>query len=332
MCVPSIFVSLYPIKSFAYLIWIAFSYYVIFSLFYLFAKEYKNELFRAIMYSYRFQIILGLCLCIYGLQERVGLLYYEPSSFALSLIIYISFVVVKMLRYGPKSNSVDIILIFAALVVTKSGTLLLVLPLVYLLSIICYFNTLKTWIKSFAMFTVLIIVALLYVQSLNENDLLSRTLRGLLFTSGSINNSIEYLIGRGGNRFPRMQAAVGVFLHQPYYGQGIGAYDFKSIEQDIKEIKIDNLYYLKDIRETPPINIYFELLATGGLAALIGFVLFLVAIYSKNQAICNDYLCQSYYVSFLAFLIILGIEANYLRAYLWMLFGMYAGSCYMEKT
>jgi hypothetical protein len=263
-------------------------------------------------------------LWIFGFQERTNLLYYEPSYFAFSLVIYVSLIIIKTLRFGLRKNIFDIVLIFIALLVTKSGTLLLILPLVYFLSIFCFFNSAKIWIKSAVVVLIFILAASLYVQY--SNDSLSRTFRGLFFSSSGIGNSVEFMVARGGNRSPRMQAAGNVFIQKPLFGSGIGAYDFSKIEESIKELKIENSYYLAEIKQTPPTNIYIELLSTGGLAALLGFLLFLASIYSRNKSINNDFIFESYHVAFWTFLIILCCDSNYLRTYLWMLFGMYAGS------
>jgi O-antigen ligase len=161
--------------------------------------------------------------------------------------------------------------------------------------------------------------AALYVYSQFSNDLLATTVRLVI----SSPNTVEALVERGGNRIPRMLAAIYIFGNHPLVGVGIGQYRNTSNVVDLSAFAKGNSELSAQNDEA--INIYVELLATTGIPTATLFFLFLIRSVTIRKARELDDRQKSILIGLVSMLLMLNFESNYLRPYLWMLLGAYAG-------
>jgi len=326
LALPSMFYSAYFLKSFVYSLWILLSFFVVFGIFSYFSGKEKKTIFLAVIYSYRIQILAALALYMFGFQNRGALLYYEPSYFALSLIIYSAIVAAQVIGRGVKTALPDMLLLLAALVLTKSATMIVALFVVFVVAFFSVKFSYKRTLYAGISIVLIIFSASMYAQF--SEDLLSRTLKGIIF-SGDLPKAAGYLSARGGNRVPRMAASVNVFKEYPVFGVGLGAYD-----SHIGMTGIEKYYtgpMQEEVAKAPPVNIYLELLSTVGIAGAIPLFMLFLMIAVSGRGLIKDEIDRAYYIGVISFLIMLAMEANYLRPYFWMMLGLFYGALNEKK-
>ena len=306
-----------------------FSYVVIFGLFAYLARTYPDEMEQSVLYSFRVQILIGLLLFLLHQQvdlegiSRIHLLYYEPSYFAFALVIYTGIVFFKTLTQGWRPMAFDLGMLLIALFITKSATLMIGFVIIYALGNLM---TDFQWKKvAWGLGIVAILLGVSYAYATYETDLLARTLQ-IFFSSGDV---FFALIDRGGNRFPRIEAASYIFQHNLWLGVGIGNYESYTTHVDLSafsrgtgDLAVEN---------KPAVNIYLELLATTGIPTATAFFAFLIRTLTLRRVSAMDDRQKSYLLGLIGLLILLNFDGNYLRPYLWMILGLFSGSIPMSR-
>ena len=286
----------------------------------LFARQVAvdKNFIRAIIISYRIQILAGAVLVICGVHPRAQFLYYEPSYFALALILYIATAVYFWMHKGFRSVAVDLGFLLVALAITQSATLLLAGGVVLIVTVF-YYRPLAVIIAIPASIAALYFAAVIYAE--NFDDLWAYTFRGILSASDPL-GALTAIAERGGNRLPRLLAAYDIFLSHPSVGVGLGAYESFTEHLDLS-VYYDNIEYLS-VEGAPPINIYIEILATSGIIGFVGFLLFLAAVV-RNACFSGIKEKKMFLIAFSSMLLMLNFESSYLRPYLWMVIGCLCG-------
>ncbi|WP_282039753.1 O-antigen ligase family protein [Saccharicrinis aurantiacus] len=311
---PPVLFSPTKVKSFIYIIWVFISYFCIFTYFRESAKRSTSRTLLIIVYCYRFQIILAALIWGAGLQERAQLFYFEPSYFAISLILYTSYVIINFFNKGLKKSLLDIFLILVVLISTQSANYMLIMLMVFL-----FYYVFKK--KSVREITYLIIASCLafigvyyYIQY--SEDLLASTIR-MVIESEDLR---ETLIGRAGNRWPRVQLGIQT-IKENFFGIGMGA-SRDNPRQYFYNVdpSIESPY------DKPVINMYIELIAEGGWIAFGIFALFLVNIVRSSLRIKNTLYKKIFSTALLTVLFIMNFESSILRPYIWMLYGLAVGA------
>lgn len=316
---PSLIFSENIFKSAAYIGWLFFNYFIVVGVIGFYVARHWCYVADAIVISFRLQVIFGLVLVVSGYHERMQFLYYEPSYFAIAMILYFSVVLNRGMNVSWRSWVGDAVIVILAIVEMQSATLLIGLLTVVLLTVLK-----MSWRKALIYLAtgVFLIVGGLYLYSRIYDDLLAVTVR-VFFDAESFSMLVDGLIGRGGNRVPRIMAAFDIFREHPYFGVGIGAY-----EQYIKSMDLSSYYEglpWLDISDKPAVNIFIELLATVGMVGTIPFLMFICAVYYAARENAFGKFNVDHYMYVIAFfgtLFMLNFESNYLRLYLWNIFAL----------
>lgn len=301
-------------KSFSYLVWVLHSFIFVYLFFRDVSSRHAVDIERALVIAARVQIMLAVMLVILGVQQRGHVLFYEASYFAIALIPYVAITVTTIVNRGAKSSLLDIILLIAALLATQSATLIIAMFLVVALVVLSA-PGLSRKVVAFSF----VVVSMLggYMASVQAPN----SLIGVFFSNiyNDPADVIFFLAERGGNRIPRIELGFDVWRSSPWTGVGVGAYESYIDPLDVSSYA--PIWWMSPAGQ-PVSSIYVELLATGGILGLVGFLCFVAVVFYKMPG-GAEY--RWLWIALISTLIILSIEANYLRMYLWMLFGICAG-------
>ncbi|HDT6529685.1 hypothetical protein [Raoultella ornithinolytica] len=304
-------------KSFSYVIWTIINFIAIIIPFSYLVSEDKDNAIRGMLFSFRFQIALGILLFISGVQGRAHLLYYEPSYFALALTPYILIVAQRYINQDKKyTYKWDLILVLISLYITKSANLLLILILSIIVTLFFGKNKIKSLIVFLIIFLILIILAFLYINY--SDDLMADTIRNIISSPDKITSALV----RTGNRWPRLLLTYDIAISH-FWGVGLGAFA-SFTDNHFFPMYVDLPWYLNPLHGEG-MNIYLELAATGGWISLLLWVVFnikciFISFRNDNQLIG---------MSLIVILLALNIESNIMRPYYWMILGMCM--CYPKK-
>jgi O-antigen ligase len=305
-------------QSAMYTAWVVFSYGVIYALFYYFAREHQNDFVAAILLAGRAQMVIALLLFAAHIQDRAYLLYYEPSYFAYGLIPYVAAVVWGIFSGKTKLLALDALLLLVTLVDTGSATLLTETGVIWIVGIVFNGFRIRQVLTAAAVAVGIVIALIVYANT--AHDLMAVTIKTII----SSPDAVAAMVGRGGDRMPRLQAAWYIFNLNPWLGVGIGQYRSVSSTLDLSSFG-GGVSYLS-AADTEAINIYVELLATVGIPTACLFFAFLIRTLTLRKLKTLDDRQKILLLGLVAMLIMLNFEANYLRCYLWMLLGAYTGS------
>ena len=309
--VPSIFVSNNLIKSFLYIFWILFNYITFYSVtFYcVYLINDIKEVLRVLLISSRLILLLGILCCIFGFTIRVSWLFYEPSYLSIFLIPYIS-----MLFLGNifKISVIDIILIILFIILGKSAIFLIYfLPMMFYKLLISNIS-IKNKLTIIFMVIFGIIIYPIFFDDINSLYI------NRIYESNNIFNT---LLGRGGNRLPRVLQELEIIKDNYIFGVGLGVYDQYISDSKIIMKEYLNHEYLSPLGQ-PAINIWLEILVSSG------FIPFTLSIIFTITEIYNiKYIYKVYKTIFLGILlgllVTMSMESNYLRGYLWVFIAIY---------
>ena len=302
-CLVSTFFSINVPRSIAYTLLLAFNIFCVASigraLFSLSPKGFKAGLILCA----RLQILMGVCLAVLGLQDRVSIFFYEPSYWAIALTPYLYFTAKKHISLSWP----DWVLIFTALLLTKSANLVLLVVIAIVVSHLSSFS-LKSILRM-AVFLAITLGFLCFYAHVSD-DLIAITVRRILESDSILQQCLE----RGGTRYPRMMVALDVFKNNLIHGIGPGTFfSFDKTEAILNSYPA--FFPRHNIEQSPAINIFVEMGAEGGIIFLSAFVYYLYrGLMSKNSDTTYRYVML---------VMILGLlfEASIQRTYFWVLLG-----------
>lgn len=291
-----------------YVLWLLFNFFV----FYMVGASNKIslnvDLTELFLVSGRMQILLGSLFVLINQHERLTFTYYEPSYMAVGLIPYLVFSIMM-----SKVSKIDLFCIALFVVLGQSALFLIF----FLVTLIAKLISLEN--KAKVVLTILIILLsgiLFFIDSYNNESRVNHIVVKTLVDEGV---DIVAILERAGNRFPRMEAAYKVFVENIYIGIGPGNYS-----SYISGINFDDVTKgipWHDVHGQPPVNIFIEAGINSGIIGL--FFLFLVFFKFSFELLRSGY-NKLFLIITLIFIAGL-IEANYLRAYCWLFFGIVAG-------
>lgn len=302
-CIFSSASSIEPLRSVAYTFLLMFNIVCVASvgkaLFSLSPEGFKTGL----VICARVQILAGICIAALGLQARVSIFFYEPSYWAIALTPYLYLTAKKNVALSWP----DWMLILITVLITKSANLMLLVLVAIVVSNLSSFS-IKSVVRMAVFLSIIGIGLGLYSQV--GNDLVATTVHRILDS----NNILQKCVERGGNRYPRMLAALDVFQNNVIHGIGPGTFaDFDKTEA------IQNTYpefFPKhDIAHSPAINVFIEMAAEGGIFLLLSFLCYLLCgLMGKN----SDATLRNIVVVMLIGLL---LESSMQRSYFWLLLG-----------
>lgn len=312
----SLFNSFNVAKGVFSLLWMLLNYLFLISLIVSIVKRFfitRNMLYGLVLYVYRVQLIIGFLLVLFGVNERVQAFYYEPSYMSISLSIYVSIVFHEFLLNEIRYFDIALILLF--LIMSFSANFIIVVLLFMGLFFVRFYSS--------KYLLVLIFIALLgyfYVEFVD--DINTTVLRGVLNGSADISD----VLNRGGNRLSRFLSARDVFISNPWFGVGLSSYEDFSLIHGITDYS-HGVDYLSAVG-LPPVNIYIEVLATIGIIGFSGFASFWL--YYVRLAILNMW--SPFSSAFLVMLLVLNLESNFLRPYLWLSVGLLLSDIWLKNN
>lgn len=312
------FFSSNNLRSFAYVIWLVLSFFLIFLSFKeLLVKHYSySDLVCAVRDTGRIQIVSCFLLSLLGV-ERPSLLYYEPSYLIIALLPYIYFSLRKFSSRSEHAFSyIDLFLLVVLLKVTMSANLILAMALC-LIFIYARIN-----IKAISYFFLFIIAGYYGASWYGENhqDLLARTINKVFASADVVTTVLE----RSGNRWPRMLIGFDVAAENTLYGIGLGTFSEYSMTYNTLRDYAKGFIW-NEPRGFPATNIFIEVLAEAGIFVCFFLMLFLVFLLTRRVNIDSKAtsLTDWRLINVIVILLLM-IESSILRPYFWFFLAVVA--------
>jgi hypothetical protein len=270
---------------------ILFSYYIFYAPALCFTIQNVNYGVRAILQSSRILMLTGIVLQLAGYTERMSAFFYEPAYMSIFLAAYASLCVTNSNLVKP----FDYFLLIIFLYLSKSAAFILVILGIF------FYLIFKSK-KIIKLFLTLYMLLALYYFTLENNNLNYNIVEAYL--SFDLNNIIKYSLQRTGERFNFFIVSLNEVMQSPLFG--IGARAFQNSHNGI-----------------PPANIFFQIILESGL---LGLTVCLIAIIKFFNSIKTLGMYKSFIAcTSISLLITLQIESTYMRAYLWIFFGIFNG-------
>lgn len=317
------FVSDDWISGIVYSAWIVVNYIYFFRSGYSIGKETGSLIWYAVLISGRIQILCGIIFVIFGLHERAQFFYFEPSYMAIGLIPYI----IATAHYS-NARKIDFLLIVALIAFTQSANLLIVIACAATTFLIAK-RKIKSTIIALAIISPLIYYYLNWAAGNGESP--NHYIAKLFLEEGLNGDAWLELINRAGNRFPRMQAAFDSINPNNFYlGMGPGRYT--QITSNINFDHLTNGLEYLDPAGLPVVNVILELLTNAGILAAAIVVVFTAHLLIKSKNISDTASRRIVISSIATVAIVMQIESSYLRAYIWLYFGLFSGIAYSSAS
>lgn len=302
-CVFSSLYSIEPVRSIAYTFLLLFNIVCVASVGKAFFSLSPEGFKAGLVLCARVQILAGICIAALGWQARVSLFFYEPSYWAIALAPYLYITAKK----NVTSCWPDWILILLAVLITKSANLMLLILVAIIVSNLSSFS-IKSTLRMAIFLTIIGIGLGLYSQI--GDDLVASTVRRILESDNIFQKCVE----RGGNRYPRILAALDVFQSNVLHGVGPGAFaNFDKIEA-IKNTYPEFFPY-HNITHSPAVNVFVEMAAEGGVFLLLSFLCYLF--FGLTGKATDETLRDIVLVMLIGLL----LESSMQRSYFWLLLG-----------
>ncbi|MET0323215.1 MAG: O-antigen ligase family protein, partial [Duganella sp.] len=267
---------------------------------------------------YRFSVLLTAVFVILRLQERGHFLFYEASYYAIALIPYYCITFYRMFNFGFKSCITDILLILAAIILSQSVSMVLWVAASFMF---LYFKSGQARFSHFVYVSIVSLIFLFLLYQFNDRTKgIVEALSGMFREPGQY---LNVLILVGGNRLQRVFIAYDAFVTHPWFGVGIGALKAYSIMNfSTDSFDLDGLTASDFTADMNATNVFMEVAAEAGVVGLIGFLMVLAFIHSRQE---NGDILRPFKIAFYITMLSLLIESSYLRPYVWALYGVIIG-------
>ena len=276
----------------ALIVAVFFSFYVFYLPAKFFAQQYPDLGVKAILQSSRILMIIGIVLQTTGHTERMAAFFYEPSYMSIFMAAYASLCFTELKLVKP----IDYIFLIVFLYLSKSAAFILVI-----LGITLFLLTINKN-KIIKLIFVIYVLLVIYYISIESTNINYNIIEAALYFD--IENLLEFSKQRTGERLNFLMASLGEVVKSPIFG--IGSRSFQNMHSGI-----------------PPANIFFQIILESGFMGLI------VCVFAIEKFFRNVYHLRSYKnfiaCTSIALLITLQIESTYMRAYLWVFFGIFNG-------
>lgn len=285
-------------SSISLIIAILFSFYIFYLPALSFAERYPDFGVKAILQSSRILMLAGIGLQLTGYTERMGAFFYEPAYMSIFMAAYVSLCFTEPKLVKP----IDYILLILFLYLSVSAAFILVI-----FGLVLYF-LLTNKNKILKLFSLVYLLLMIYYLSIERSNLNYNITEA--FITFDFQNLLEFSKQRTGERLDFFMTSLRKVIESPLFG--IGPRSFQSLYNGI-----------------PPANIFFQIILESGL---LGFLVCIFAIkkFFYDVRVLGNYknfiTCTS-----IALLITLQIESTYMRAYLWIFFGIFNGIIIYDK-
>lgn len=305
-----------PLKGLVYAGWTFFTYFMFFRIGVDAARQLGHRIFPAILFNGRLQIVLALVFAAVGLQERPHFTYYEPSYMAIGLVPYIF----ATLFIPGRRRLLDYALLCTLLLTTFSANLVLMFIVAFVMWLVVNGPTLKTISLLVA---IPLVAGLLFKAAIDDPLNANYNIATFIAKNGISLDLVTAALERGGNRTQRIEAGYDIAVANPWFGIGPGQYN--SYTRDINFDYLSGGAWWLDPAGMPAINVLIEAAATTGVLSLVPLVLAALALCVMVTRIPWQPARLAALGSVVAFCVALSMESNFLRAYVWLAFGLYVG-------
>lgn len=302
-----------PLKGIIYSGWIIFTYFTFFRLAVDCARRLGPWVWEVLIINGRFQIITAIALVAIGVHERAKFGYYEPSYMAVGLIPYIF-----AATFLSKRKLLDATLVVLILVFSQSANLILVI----VIGLFCWLFLAKFSLRTIvALAAVILVFSLLLTFTLRNSGNPNFVVVNLFLENGISLDTVITGLERGGNRVPRIEAAWEVAKKYLFTGVGSGNY--------VQYTNIRNYSHISDGKSwldpsgLPAVNVLLEAVTNAGLLAALLLVLIYYFMWHHASKHPDKLVRYAILCGLLAIAIVMQLESNYMRAYLWVAFGLY---------
>ena len=322
--------------SLGYTAWIAFDFLLVIGVSYNVALRIDSEslmdmwilVFRIHVVLLGIELVVRHVLGLSSGASRPHLWFYEPSYVAIFLGGYLTSAL--YLSGCGERRWGDVALGAIGLLFLGSATAIFAMAVAIAIAIIATPMRLEIFAVSAATVSALISAGFLWFSQSQYFYMMIGfaaklfSIKGLTFITGIG----ELLLLRGGNRVVRALIGIDAFIKHPLLGIGIGA-DKKYISMQPFTPEIMHYLRMPTVRDFNPAgvpftNIFIDVLGSMGI---IGFIPFLgilgYAVFSIVKT--KDVQVRAILLAFAAMIILLQMDGNFLRYYLWMPLGLGLG-------
>lgn len=302
------------VRGVVYSSWIIFNYIFFFRPAYKISLELKEGIWDAFLWGGRVQIVVAVILVAIGVHERARFIYFEPSYFAMGLVPYIFCAV-----FRSKQRAFDAGLISLGVIFSQSANLLIALLIVGIFWLISNRKVVTTLLL---LLVAAIVASVGFINALNDQSNPNHGVVAWIADNGINWDLVEVILTRSGNRIPRIQAAIEVIGSEWIFGLGPGNYSDLSEKFQFDELS-GGLEYL-DPTGMPVINVLLEATANAGIFAAA--IILVIYLYYLRRAWRTTAGKQRLVIlgSLITYGVMLQFESSYLRAYVWMAFGVFS--------
>lgn len=303
-------------RGFIYSFWILFNYFFFFRTAYLITTNLGSRIWNAVLWGGRIQSVLAIIMTLTGLHERARFIYFEPSYLAIGLVPYLFTSI-----FWSKNRIFDFSLILFVLIFNQSANMMIAIIVAF---IFWLFVSRRLWTSVCLVFLATLTGFFTYRVALNDLLNPNHALAKLVSDTEISMDLITAILSRAGNRIPRMEAALELLSGHWLQGYGPGAYIDITANRNFDRIT-GGLDYL-DPAGLPVINVLLEAAANAGVLAaavlVAAFVHVIRVVITRPKDVRERHLMIG---AMLAYGVMLQFESSYLRAYVWLTFGVFMG-------
>jgi hypothetical protein len=301
------------VKGVIYSCWIWVNY-IFFRAAYILTHVLRGHVWSSLLWGGRVQIVFAIVMVLFGFHERAQFIYFEPSYLAIGLVPYI-FVVI----FWSVHKWIDAVLLIFLIVFNQSANMMLAMIVAAVYWLI---TNRKLWLSFVIVVFSVLLICILYQIALADPSNPNHAVVLWFHVNGLNYDFIDIILSRGGNRMPRMQAALEVLEDNWFFGFGPGSYLDISASRNFDHIT-NGIEYL-DPAGLPVINVLIESVANAGIFAALVLVAFIIFIYKMVSSRVKDWREKRIILgALLTICVLMQFESSYLRAYLWFICGVF---------
>lgn len=307
-------ISGWLVKGFLYSSWILINYLFFFRAAYLLTGALKEHVWSALLWGGRAQIVLAIAFVLFGMHERAQFIYFEPSYLAIGLIPYLFTAI-----FWSRQKWIDGILMVALIAFNQSANMLIAICVAF---VFWLFINRRIWVSVALVVLVVLGGYVFFTIALEDAANPNHSIALWIAENGISLDVVTTVLARAGNRVPRMQAALEMLDGHWFTGFGPGVYLGNTANLNFNHIT-DGLEYL-DPAGLPVINVLLESITNAGLiAAILLIFVFLYIIYLVITRVKHTMERRIIIGAMIALGFMLQFESSYLRAYVWLTFGVF---------
>lgn len=315
--------SEWVLKGLLYSSWIIFNYAFFFRAGYLLANELQEHIWSAFLWGGRLQIVAAVALVLCGIHDRAQFIYFEPSYLAVGLVPYLF---AAML--WSRIKWLDCFLLLALIAFNQSANMLMAISIAVLFWLI---TNGRIWISLGLAFLLIFIGYIFYLITLGDTSSPNHGVAVWISENGISIELTKAILARAGNRIPRMLAALEMLDGHWLIGFGPSVYLENTANLNFDHLT-DGVDYL-DPAGLPVINVLLESITNAGLlAAILLSIIFLYVLYISITRVDDVREKRMIVGALLAFGLMLQFESSYLRAYVWISFGVFVARALRRES